>query len=145
MTKQERKTYKRIGSLFRMAMGGGTENERNQAREKLESVLKKIGKTFSDMADLLKLETQADLEEKTEQAAAHGATYDPQSGTEVKPTGIPCIDLVDDQLRRYLDMKEHEFTAVTLWVLHTYVFEQFQHTPRLTLLSQRDLEARFPS
>src|SRR5262249_19265324 len=29
----------------------------------------------------------------------------------------------------------HEFTAVTLWVLHTHVFERFEHTPRLLILS----------
>jgi Protein of unknown function (DUF3631) len=51
------------------------------------------------------------------------------------PLDIACIDLVYDMLTRYLDLKNHEFVAITLWILHTHVYERFMHTPRLTLLS----------
>jgi hypothetical protein len=135
VTKQQRKTLKRIGNLHRMMAGGGSPNEREQARARLEAELKKLGKTWNDLADLLIQEKQAELEEKQEQAAAQGATYDPQTEAAIKPKGIPCIDLVYDQLTRYLDLKDHEFTAVTLWILHTHVFERFMCTPRLTLMS----------
>ena len=135
MTRQERKTYKRIGNLFRLIMGGATEGEREAARAKLDAELKKLGKTFSDMSDLLALEKQVELEEKQEQAAAQGATYDPQTDTVVNPQGIPCIDLVYEVLKLYTDLREHEYVAISLWALHTYVFERFMHTPRLTLLS----------
>jgi len=107
-----------------MMAGGGSAGEREQAREKLEAELKKLGKTWGDLGDLLAQEKQAELEEKQERAAARGATYDPQTDTAIKPKDIPCIDLVYDQLTRYLDLKDHEFTAVALWVLHTHVFER---------------------
>jgi hypothetical protein len=135
VTKKERNTYKRIGAYFRTMMGGGSPNEREQAREKLEALLKKLGKASSDMSDLLELERQAEIEEKEARAAAQGATYDAQTGATVKPAGIPCINFVYDQLTRYLDLKDHEFTAVTLWILHTWFYARFMHTPRLTFLS----------
>ena len=38
-------------------------------------------------------------------------------------------------LRRFLVLEDHQYTALTLWILHTFVFQDFQHTPRLALLS----------
>src|SRR5262249_31690885 len=135
VTRQERKTYRRIGNLFRMMAGGGSPNEREQARTKLEAELKKLGKNMSDLATLFALEAEAELEQKAEQATAQGATYDPQTGAAVKPKGVPCIELVDYILRQYLNLTDHEFTAKTLWILHTHVFERFMVTPRLTFMS----------
>jgi len=135
MTKKERKALKRIGSLHRMAIGGGSPNEREQARKKLEAELKNLGKTWNDIPSLLMQEQQAELEEKQEQAAAQGATYNPATGLAIKPSDVSCIDLIDHMLRQYLDLKDHEFTAVTLWALHTHIFERFEHTPRLALMS----------
>ena len=66
-------------------------------------------------------EQQAELEEKQEQAAAQGATYNPATGLAIKPSDVSCIDLIDHMLRQYLDLKDHEFTAVTLWALHTHL------------------------
>ena len=76
MTKQERKDLKRIGDLFRKMMNAAsTAPESKQAREKLEALLKRLGKTWSDLGDLLAQEKQAEEEEKAERAAAQGATY----------------------------------------------------------------------
>src|SRR5262249_43364700 len=33
------------------------------------------------------------------------------------------------------NLTDHEFTAKTLWILHTHVFERFMVTPRLTFMS----------
>ena len=45
------------------------------------------------------------------------------------------FELVDFALRRVLFLKDHQYTALTLWVLHSFVFREFQHSPRLALLS----------
>jgi hypothetical protein len=46
------------------------------------------------------------------------------------------FDLVCSILQDYLYFKhEPEFIAVALWVMHTFVFDRFMHTPRLALLS----------
>src|SRR5262249_44700482 len=45
------------------------------------------------------------------------------------------LDLVDHLLREYLELREHEYIALALWALHTHIYEQFEHTPRLVLRS----------
>jgi hypothetical protein len=135
MTKAERKALKRIGDLFRLMAGGATPDERERAREKLEALLQKLGKTWGDLPSLLAQEVQAEEEAKAERAAAQGATYDPQTGEAVKPQNIPCIDLVYKILTLFLSLKEHEYVAMTLWILHTWIFDRFMCTPRLTFLS----------
>ena len=34
-------------------------------------------------------------------------------------------------LRKWLYIGEPEYVAVTLWILHTFVYDFYQHTPRL--------------
>jgi hypothetical protein len=136
MTKQERKDLKRIGDLFRkMVDGASTASEREQAREKLAALLKKLGKTWSDLTNLLMQEKQVEEEEKADRAAAQGATYNPQTGEAVKPAGTPCVDLVYELLTLSLDLKEHEFVAITLWTLHTWIYSRYKVTPRLAIMS----------
>src|SRR5262245_35167165 len=78
VTKQERKDLKRIGDLFRkMVDGASSAPEREQTREKLAALLKKLGKAWSDLSTLLAQEKQAEEEEKAERAAAQGAIYNP--------------------------------------------------------------------
>ena len=38
-------------------------------------------------------------------------------------------------LRRYVQLKDHEYVAVSLWVVHTHVYDRFAFTPRLALTS----------
>ena len=45
--------------------------------------------------------------------------------------GLHIIDLV----RKYIDLAEHEYMAVALWILHTHVFDHFMYSPRLVLTS----------
>jgi hypothetical protein len=46
-----------------------------------------------------------------------------------------AFSLVDWMLRRFLFLEDHQFTALTLWILHSFVFNDFGHSPRLALLS----------
>jgi hypothetical protein len=45
--------------------------------------------------------------------------------------GLHIIDLI----RKYIDLAEHEYMAVALWILHTHVFDYFMYSPRLVLTS----------
>lgn len=136
MTKEERKTLKRIGDFFRMmADGANPPHLREQSRERLEALLTSLGKNWSDLTDLLIQEQQAEQEAKAERAAAQGATYNPETDAAVKPDTYPVIDLVYGVLARYLDLKEHEFVAATLWVMHTWVYDRYTCTPRLVAMS----------
>jgi hypothetical protein len=42
---------------------------------------------------------------------------------------------VESILRHAISMGEHEYTTVTLWIAHTYVYEHFALTPRLLITS----------
>jgi hypothetical protein len=44
---------------------------------------------------------------------------------------------VESILRHAISMGEHEYTAVTLWIAHTYVYQHFSLTPRLLITSHR--------
>jgi hypothetical protein len=137
VNRRERDNLKRIGALVRMIMGGGTQNEREQAREKLEQLLQKLSKTLGDIPALMAELAKVESEEAADKAAQRAASADdPRTA---QPTAaardIPCLELVDFFLREYLELQEHEYTAMALWVLHTHMFERFMCTPRLTFVS----------
>ena len=48
---------------------------------------------------------------------------------------IGPLDLVEGMLRRYVQLKDHEYVAVSLWVVHTHVYRRFAFTPRLAVTS----------
>jgi hypothetical protein len=138
MNKQERNTLKRIGALFRMMMAGGTPNERDQAREKLEKLLRKSEKTLNDMPNLMAQLAEVEQQEEAEKAAEQAAAADDPRTTQqtaAKARDIPCLELVDFFLRDYLELQDHEYTAMALWTLHTHIFSRFMCTPRLTFVS----------
>jgi putative DNA primase/helicase len=70
-------------------------------------------------------------------AATHGRSV---ALPEIEPWPHPIngAELLDDlasAVRRHVVMPDAETVAVAGWVAHTYVFERFQHTPRLAITS----------
>ena len=55
---------------------------------------------------------------------------------------IGPLDLVEGMLRRYVQLKDHEYVAASLWVAHTHVYDRFAFTPRLALTSPTSDAAR---
>jgi hypothetical protein len=51
------------------------------------------------------------------------------------PERVNPLKLVYDLLREYTELREHEYVAVALWTLHTFVYSLFMVTPRLALRS----------
>jgi putative DNA primase/helicase len=54
------------------------------------------------------------------------------------PSPVSAGELFDDltqTIRRHVVLPEAAAVAIAGWVLHTYVYEQFQHTPRLAITS----------
>ncbi len=45
------------------------------------------------------------------------------------------VDEVEAFVRRFMDLGDDEALVVALWVIHTYVFEQFMATPYLSITS----------
>ena len=44
------------------------------------------------------------------------------------PLRVNPLDLVDHLLREYLELREHEYVALSLWSLHSHVYERFMNT-----------------
>jgi hypothetical protein len=61
-------------------------------------------------------------------ASAHGLT--PQPANQPNPA-----DLVHYALEKYVELSSHQYVAVTLWILHSYVYDRFMVSPRLACLS----------
>jgi len=116
------KTRKRIAQLHAL-MGSSNPHERNSAWDKLDELLRKHKKTWNDIPELLQATAEAPVEENA--SAPSGTTGG----------DICCLQLADFILREYVTLKEHEYLAVALWVLHTHVYQQFMVSPRLALLS----------
>jgi hypothetical protein len=110
----------------------GTDKERQIARERLENLLTENRKTWSDLLSLLAISLN-----NPERTMDDRGDDDPPPPTPA-PQGDDepdAFSLVDWMLRRFLFLQDHQFTALALWILHTFVFNEFGHSPRLALLS----------
>jgi hypothetical protein len=103
-----------------VALGSCDPELRAAARRNIADLLARHRKTWNDLADVLC--------GSLELWACNPAADDPQRVSDL-------IGLIVFVLRDYVELKEHEYVAVALWVLHTHVFDQFMVTPRLALRS----------
>jgi Protein of unknown function (DUF3631) len=115
----------RLVKLFAM-LGSDNAGERENARTIIDEILRKNRKTWNDLVELL-------------QTGSAGADWniDDDAAPSSQATGanVSALDLVHGSLEQYLELKQHEYVAVALWTLHTHIFNQFQVTPRLMLVS----------
>jgi hypothetical protein len=101
-------------------LGSSDPTERANARSNIADLLARHRKTWNDLADVLC-------------AATHEAwACDPLSDA---PDRVNPLDLISYLLQHYVALKPHEYVAVSLWALHTHVFDRFMVTPRLALRS----------
>jgi Protein of unknown function (DUF3631) len=89
-------------------------------------LLRKNRKSWNDLTELL----QAGSSDPAWNIDDDGAV----SGSSVG-ANISALDLVHELLEQYLELKQHEYVAVALWILHTHIYNQFLITPRLALVS----------
>jgi len=117
----------RIRALHALAMGSPHEGERENARRKLEALLKRLGKTWNDLPELL----------RPDDVAAQPAPDPRDSGPHPfdRADAPTPADTVRAMLESYLSLAPHEYVAVTLWIVHTHIFDAFMVTPRLLLSS----------
>jgi hypothetical protein len=103
------------------ALGSADRDERATARRNILDLLARHRKTWNDLADVLC-------------TASHEAwACDPLDDD--PPRDPDLVGLIHVLLGNYVAVKPHEYVALALWVLHTHVYEQFMHTPRLVLRS----------
>jgi hypothetical protein len=103
------------------ALGSSDSDERAAARRNIADLLAQHRKTWNDLTDVLC-------------ANSHEAwACDPNADD--PPRVNDLVGLINYLLKEYVELKEHEYVAVALWVLHTHVYRQFMVTPRLALRS----------
>jgi hypothetical protein len=120
-----RKDRKRIRDLH-ARMGSSNDGERNAAWHKLDALLKRLGKTWNDLPKLLHDETTA--------SASQSDPRDTVPSEHPFDTYTP-FETVRGMLEKYVMLEPHEYVAVTLWIIHTHVYDRFMVKPRLLLTS----------
>lgn len=101
----------RIQKLYRLSKPPNNEHEADNARRKLEKLLTKLGLKWRDLEEVMKI----DLENRT------------------KDENV--LLLVEGLISKFVWMSPEDRLAVALWILHTHVFERYNITPRLAVLS----------
>jgi hypothetical protein len=123
------KTRERLRALHAMVLGGSTPGERDAAWRKLDALLRKLGKTPNDLTELLRDDSPP---------PPPGPPPDPRdaAATETAPSDeVNPADAIRHLLQQYCALEPFHYIAVPLWCLHTFVYDQFMHTPRLFLTS----------
>jgi hypothetical protein len=133
-TMKNGKFFERVFKLHAL-LGSANSSERESAWHKLDELLKRHHKTWNDVPELLKVGS-AILDKKNKNTESH---EEDEGDDDEENHTIPVPDIFDfvfSTLKNYLYFKtENELVALSLWILHTFVFDRFMITPRLALLS----------
>jgi hypothetical protein len=106
-------------------LGSSHPNERASTHQILINLLAKHGLTWNDLPAVL-----AATEDLTGINGTDTSTAAPH-----KPPAVNVLDLVLFLIERHVAITSEERMVVALWMLHTYVFDHFDITPRLAVLS----------
>ena len=101
----------RIQKLYRMFKSPNNEHEADNARRKLETLLRRLGLEWCDLDEVMKIDLENRIEDEN------------------------VLLLVEGLISKYVWMSQEERLAVALWILHTHVFTQYNITPRLAAVS----------
>ena len=101
--------------------GSDNEKERDNVWHRIDEILKKHRLTWVDLPELI-----GNIPEDDPRPAPPANGY---------RCNIGPLDLVEGMLRRYVQLREHEYVAASLWVVHTHVYDRFAFTPRLAVTS----------
>jgi len=131
------KVLKRIQNLWARMMDPSSDKESAAARTALLELLNKNGRTWHDLQKIMAdIEMQRMAAEEAAAAATRAAGW--KKGPDGDDLGIPgnnLLGLMLHLIEEYLWVTEEGCLTIALWILHTYVFRQFRHTPRLLVIS----------
>jgi hypothetical protein len=121
----------RLIAQLHALIGSPAAKEAENAREKLVQLLTKHGCSWNDLPQILAAVGTNDP------ATTNDATSPQPEGTaaDAMATHINIFDLIVRLIEKYVAVSDDERIAIALWVLHTWIFDQFPITPRLALLS----------
>jgi hypothetical protein len=110
----------KLKKLFAM-LGEDNDGEFANARQKLSDVLAREKRTWKAFVDTL--------------FSASSNAWSDWHDDAASQAGINPLDLVHHLLQRYVELTAHQFVAVSLWIVHTFLYQRFTVTPRLMLTS----------
>jgi Protein of unknown function (DUF3631) len=119
-------------AIFELFVRGATPGERAHAETKMKEWLKRHRKDASDISAILLQAARDELAAKPPPPPSdpRDAAPHPFEDPKFTPAG-----LVEGIIAKYVSLQPHELVAVTLWTLHTHIFENYMVTPRLALIS----------
>jgi hypothetical protein len=103
---------------------GSPAKDGETARAKLIELLAKHGFTWNDLGELLAKIREVDSPSPQPAAAAPTAADIPD-----------LLGVLTALIEEHVSVSAEERLAITLWILHTWVYDRFVITPRLALLS----------
>jgi hypothetical protein len=115
------RTRRRLKKLVAL-MGTTNKEERDSVGLRIDKILESEKRSWSELHELIGNIPDDDPPLRTTPADRDGGD-------------IGLLDLVEGILRRYVQLKDHEYVAVALWAVHTHVFNLFAITPRLAVTS----------
>jgi hypothetical protein len=115
-------------------LGSSLPNESATAHQTLIKLLAKHGLTWNDLPAVLAATEDLTGITFTDVGKSTG-TSTAGSHAPMDAPAVNVLDLVLALIERHVAITAEERMVVALWVLHTYVFEQFDTTPRLPVLS----------
>jgi hypothetical protein len=99
------------------------------AREKLIKLLAEHGLTWNDVTDCI---AAADEDDRVKQARQRSS---PPARHGSPGAGVDPLEIVLHLVERHVALTPEERMVIGLWTLHAHVFDRFDVTPRLALLS----------
>jgi hypothetical protein len=107
-------------------LGSSHAGERDNVIASIDQILRAHGHSWAELDKLL-----------ATGAAEESRTNDDDNDDDRSSTGpapMP-LDRLMPMVREYLHLGEHDYLAVALWIVHTFLFDRFMISPRLALVS----------
>jgi hypothetical protein len=123
------RALKRLRDLH-ARLGSTNAGESENARRKVDAWLRKYGKTWNDLPELLYDPNASAVRPYTDPRDATAAQQAASnSGT------ISCLAMIRAMVEQYVWLELHQYVVVALWIAHTHIYDRFLVSPRLALRS----------
>ena len=132
------KQLERLLALHRK-MGSTSANESEEARKHILKMLIDHDGTWNDLTGLLQLAEQAQQSAKSasaqQSAKSASAPPPPSSAPGEVATALELYQTIRAVYETHVSLDNDYYMICSLWAMHTHVFRQFMHTPRLLFKS----------
>jgi hypothetical protein len=122
-----------FAAIFALFTAGATPGEREAAERKMDSWLKRHGKTRADISSIL---VQAAADDAASQPPPPPSDPRDAAPNPFESPAFTPFGLVHGIVGTYLTMEWYVQVIYSLWIVFTHVFQQFEIAPRLAMVSE---------